>query len=158
MKVLLAQTCPTLCDPMDGSPPGSSVYGALQARILEWVAIPFSRGSSPPRGRTQVRCSAGRFSTVWANRGSKSHITFLKSSFSKIPLGWCLSLMSFPGGAFPGHTAFGKVCPGASLLFNWSRVDSQCCVSLRCPGAPLNRHFQNKDLLCGHLRSVLLFV
>ena len=40
------QSCPTLCDAMDSSPPGSSVYGILQARILEWVAIPFSRGSS----------------------------------------------------------------------------------------------------------------
>ena len=46
---LVAQSCLTLCDPMDGSPPGSSVHGILQARILEWVAIPFSRGSSWPR-------------------------------------------------------------------------------------------------------------
>ena len=45
-KVLVAQSCPTLCDFMDYSPPGSSVHGILQARILEWVAIPFSRGSS----------------------------------------------------------------------------------------------------------------
>ena len=44
--VLVAQSCPTLCDPMDCSPPGSSVHGILQARILEWVAISFSRGSS----------------------------------------------------------------------------------------------------------------
>ena len=44
--VLVAQSCPTLCDPMDCSPPGSSVLGIPQARILEWVAIPFSRGSS----------------------------------------------------------------------------------------------------------------
>ena len=49
MKVLVTQLCPTLCDPMDCSPPGSSVRGFLQARILEWVAIPFSRGSSGPR-------------------------------------------------------------------------------------------------------------
>ena len=46
--VLIAQLCPTLCDPMDYSWPGSSVHGILQARILEWVAIPFSRGSSDP--------------------------------------------------------------------------------------------------------------
>ena len=45
----VAQSCPTLCDPMDCSPPGSSVHGIFQARILEWVAISFSRGSSPPR-------------------------------------------------------------------------------------------------------------
>ena len=53
------QWCPTLCDPMDCSLPGSSVYGILQARILEWVAIPFSRGSSHPRDRTSVSCIGG---------------------------------------------------------------------------------------------------
>ena len=47
---LVAQSCPTLCDPLDYSPPGSSIHGILQARILEWVAIPFSRGSSQPPG------------------------------------------------------------------------------------------------------------
>ena len=50
----VAQSCPTLCDPMDCSTPGSSVHGILQARILEWVAISFFRGSSRPRDRTQV--------------------------------------------------------------------------------------------------------
>ena len=50
MRVLVAHLCPTLWDPMDCNPPGSSVYGILQARILEWVAFPFSRGSSWPRG------------------------------------------------------------------------------------------------------------
>ena len=49
MKVLVAQSCLTLCDPVDCSPPGSSVHGILQARILGWVAISFSRGSSQPR-------------------------------------------------------------------------------------------------------------
>ena len=53
-----------LCDPMDCSPPGSSVHGMLQARRLEWVAIPFSRGSSRPRNRPQVSCTAGRFFTT----------------------------------------------------------------------------------------------
>ena len=48
-RAKLLQLCPTLCDPMDHSPPGSSVQGILQARILEWVAMPFSRGSSQPR-------------------------------------------------------------------------------------------------------------
>ena len=59
--VLLAQLCPTLCNPMDCSPPGSSVHEISQARILEWVAIPFSRGSSLPRDQTQVSWIAGRF-------------------------------------------------------------------------------------------------
>ena len=53
-EVLLAQSCPTVCNPMDCSPPGSSVHGVLQARILEWVAIPFCRGSSQLRDRIQV--------------------------------------------------------------------------------------------------------
>ena len=66
MCVLLAQSCPTLCDPTDCSPPGFSVHGILQARILEWIAIPFSRGTSQPRNRTLVSCVAGRFFTVWA--------------------------------------------------------------------------------------------
>ena len=52
--MLVSQSYLTLCDPMDCNLPGSSVHGILQARILEWVAIPFSRGSSQPRDRTQV--------------------------------------------------------------------------------------------------------
>ena len=51
---LVAQSCPTLCDPMDCSRPGSSAHGILQARVLEWVATPFSRGSSQPRDRTPI--------------------------------------------------------------------------------------------------------
>ena len=54
------QSCPTLCDPLDGSPPGSSIPGILQARTLEWVAISFSRGSSRPRDQTQVSHISGR--------------------------------------------------------------------------------------------------
>jgi len=49
MCVLVAQSCRTVCGPMNCSPPGSSVHGILQARILEWVAVSFSRGSSHPR-------------------------------------------------------------------------------------------------------------
>ena len=56
------------CDPMDCSLPGSSAHGILQARILEWIAIPFSRGSSWPRDRTWVSCIAGRCFTIWATR------------------------------------------------------------------------------------------
>ena len=61
---LVAQLGPTLCNRMDHSPPGSSVHGTLQARILEWVAIPFSRGSSWLRDQTWVFRSAGRFFTT----------------------------------------------------------------------------------------------
>ena len=63
---LVAQSCPTLCSPMNCSLSGSSIHGILQARILEWIAIPFSRGSSCPKDRTQVSCIAGTFFTIWA--------------------------------------------------------------------------------------------
>ena len=64
--MLLALSCPALCNPMDCSLPDSSVHRILQARILEWVAIPFSRRSSWPRGRTWASHIAGRFFTIWA--------------------------------------------------------------------------------------------
>ena len=63
----VAQLCPTLCDPMDLSPPGSSVHGIFLVRILEWVVISFSRGSSQPRDQTHVSClscTAGGFYTT----------------------------------------------------------------------------------------------
>ena len=56
-----AQLCPTLCNPVDCSPPGSSVHEISQARIVEWVAISFPRGSSQPRDQTLVSCTAGRY-------------------------------------------------------------------------------------------------
>ena len=62
--VLVALLCPTLCDPMDYSPLGSSVRGILQARILEWVAIPFTSNSSQLRDWTQVFCIASKFFTI----------------------------------------------------------------------------------------------
>ena len=57
-----------LCNPTDCSPPGSSVHGLLQTRVLEWVAMPSSRGSSPPRDWTQVSHTTGGFFAIWATR------------------------------------------------------------------------------------------
>ena len=74
VKLTVAQSCPTLCDPMDCSLPGSSVRGLLQARILEWVAVLLSRGSSQPRGGTQVSHIAGRFFTSWATREARQRV------------------------------------------------------------------------------------
>ena len=65
--VLVAQSSPTLCDSMDCSRPGSSVYGILQARILEWVAIPLFQRLSQPRDQTQVSLTGGPFFTIWAS-------------------------------------------------------------------------------------------
>ena len=67
--VLSHQSCLTLCNPMDCSPPGSSVHGILQARILEWVTISYSRGSSWPRDWINISCIsciAGKLFTHWA--------------------------------------------------------------------------------------------
>ena len=63
-----AQSCLTLCNTMDCSPPDCFVHGILQARILEWVAMPSTKGSSQPRDQTQVSCIASRFFTDWAHR------------------------------------------------------------------------------------------
>ena len=65
---LVSQLCPILCDPTDYTCQAPLSMGILQARILEWVAMPSSRGSSQPRDWTQVSCIAGRFFTVWAIR------------------------------------------------------------------------------------------
>ena len=67
LKVKVTQSCPTLCDTRD-----YTVHGILQARILEWVAFPFSRGSFQPRDQTQVSYTSGRFFTSWATR--EAHI------------------------------------------------------------------------------------
>ena len=71
------QWCPALCDPMDCSLPGSPLHGILQARVLEWVAISFSRGSSWPRDRTRVSSIPGRCFNLWATREA---VTFSESS------------------------------------------------------------------------------
>ena len=67
-EVKITQLCPALCDPMD-----CIVHGILQARILEWVAFSFSRGSLQPRDRTQVSYIPGRFFTSWATREAREY-------------------------------------------------------------------------------------
>ena len=79
---LVTQSCLILCNPMDCSPTGCSVHAIPQARILEWVAISFSRGSSWPRDQTQVSCIASRFITTgqacYHHYHPKSHTCFWK--------------------------------------------------------------------------------
>ena len=95
----VAQSCPTLCNPVDCSPPGSSVHGTLQTRILEWVAISLFRGSSLPRDWTQVSRIAGRHFNLRATREAQEscvnipfHKCCLKVSVSLHPF-WTLSVM-----------------------------------------------------------------
>ena len=70
----VAQSCLTLCDPMDCSLPSSSVHGIVQARILEWVAISFSRGSSWPTDGTCISCIDGWILYHWATREAPTYI------------------------------------------------------------------------------------
>ena len=64
LMCMLNQSCSTLCDPVDCSPPGSSVHGVFQARMLEWVVISSSRGSSPPMNQNHISCMVDRFFTT----------------------------------------------------------------------------------------------
>ena len=121
--VLVTQSWPTLCEPMNCSLPGSSVHGILQARTLEWVAIPFSRWSSQPKDQTRVSCIASNSFTVWATRDAPVPYPFNHSSASWRPdlpmytagltlwgaepphLSWCSSTYRTSSGLIrPGHT------------------------------------------------------
>ena len=108
------QLCPTLCDPLDYSLPGSSVHGILQARVLEWVSVP-SRGSSQSRDRTCIFCSsyiAGRFLT--AEPLGKPHVyTFSPMNLNNFHL--CSSLQSV-GAQF--HTLFHWLPAATVILCN----------------------------------------
>ena len=73
VQCCVAQLCLTPCDPMDYSPPGSSVHGILQVRVLKWVAFPFYRESSQPRDLTQVSRITGVFFTIWATREAQEY-------------------------------------------------------------------------------------
>ena len=95
---------PTLCDPVNCSPPGSSVQGIFQARILEWVAISFSRGFSRPRDWTQVSCTAGRVFIDSATRETQIYTSELMKSWldwqtecsSLLPGFWVIRSLLFP--------------------------------------------------------------
>ena len=91
MCILCAQSCPTLYDSMDCSPPDPSIHAIFPARILQWVATPSSRGSSQPRDRTHVSCMAGRFFTAEPPREahficSSAYISIPISQFIPFPL------------------------------------------------------------------------
>ena len=123
MKVV--QWCPTLCDPMD-----YTVHGILQARILEWVAFPFSKGSSQPRDQTQDSLIAGEFFTSWTigkpkNTGVGS-LSFLqrifptqKSNQSLLHCRWILYQLSYQGAtSFCGILQWKFSC-SASFKITW---------------------------------------
>ena len=105
VKMLVTQSCPTLCSPMDYSPPGFSVHGILRARIREWVAIFFSRESFQSSDQTRVSCIAGGFFTIWATREDPVYYLILSENncynYAELPI-WHLGekkkFWDFPGG------------------------------------------------------------
>ena len=129
----MSLSCTTVCDPMDCSPPGFSVHGIIQARILEWVAIPSFRESSPPRNRTQVSCISCLGRQVlyhWAIREDNLISTNFKNEFCgfSITLGRMLIREKERWSWETGHLALLwadwmpagllRINSGKSLLFN----------------------------------------
>ena len=143
---------------MDCSPPGSSFHGVLQARILGWVAIPFSRGSSWPRDQTWVSCIAGRLFTVWATREAQRYAKEDKStlrSSSRVCVYFCKSefltppwwkreynqpetrkvatLPSWGAQGWSPELSYGSLSSGMAMV----RCGPEKSVVLNCAQAPL---------------------
>ena len=112
VQVLVAQSCLTLCNPMDCSPPGSSVHGIFQARILGRVAIPFSRGSSQPRDRTWVSCISRQILYHLSCERSHELGYFLILAIVN-NASWILGCMYFFELVFSFSS---DICPGMELL------------------------------------------
>ena len=139
--VLDTRSSPTLCDPMDCSPPDSSLRGILQARILEWVAISFSRTSSQARDQTRLSCTVGRVFTYWVTREALSTTPSLFLSFQ--PGMSSSDLIPVPRGSFSWiflnpHPSKNISCPiqSTSLL---PRATAQSPERLASPQTPLIR-------------------
>ena len=144
--MLVTQSCSTFCDPMDHSTPGSSVHGILQARMLEWVAMPFSRGSSWLRDWSQVSHTAGRFFTVWAIihwHGEKNFFSLFIQHIVELP-----SFLNF----------FVSCCSSyLEYMLNMSRKDLCCHVAdiVAEENKKINiKHFKLKAcMVCGKLTA-----
>ena len=151
VKSEVTQSCPTLCDPMEYSLLGSFIHGIFQARILGWVVISFSRGSSQPRDRTRVSCIAGRLFTAWATRESGEFIVlvYIKYLNHWKTLSWsaysfvsCLTCPDNPMGVSHCRSAL-PMQSGARVWwcrgwrpgsFSWSVTLWWHCPSLQGPG------------------------
>ena len=118
---LVAKSCPTLCDPMDCSPLGSSVHGISQASILEWVAISFSRRSSPPRDSTRICCIARPILYCWATREDHLYLPPLESS--ALRASFCRSERQ----TLESHTRFTPQLPGVMFSRGYLGWGSAVC-------------------------------
>ena len=139
------------CDPMDCSPPGSIVCGILQARVLEWVAIPFSRGSSWPSDWTLVFCIADRFFTFWVNRFTLCTVLTLCtfSSVQSLSRVWLLAI-PWTAAHFPVHRQLPSLLKLMSIeLVMPSNYLVFCHPLLLLPSVFASiRVFSNESVLC----------
>ena len=127
LKVKVTQSCPTLCDHMD-----YTVYRILQARILEWVATPFSRGSSQPRNQTQVSRITGGFFSSWATR---EDLCILAAAYNLLreALLVCQEVGEYFGGLDHTEGLPELLCSPCEQTWEFSSV-TQSCPTLGDPG------------------------
>ena len=121
MRAMHAQSCPTLCDPMDCRLPGSSVHGIFQERILEWVAISYSRGSSQPRNWTRIS-TIGR----WILYQYATWDSLWKQNQDTIPSGLALSRRPVHAKLIENGSERNVAVSGTSLVVQWLTPLSQC--------------------------------
>ena len=154
----VVQSCLTLCDPMDCSSPGSSFHGIFQVRILEWVAFPFSRGSSQPKGWTQVSCIAGRFFTSWATREATSFSCFsgiLSCPFIRDIIFCIFILINFLWCGFPSGSCKIAIFLASSSALCWIKLRGLCKLLMggtklhwvKLDLAPVDRVLLSKTLI-----------
>ena len=146
---MLSQSCLTICDSMDSSPPGSSIHGLLQARVLEWVAISSSRGPSPPRDWTQVSHIAGRFFTVWATKEALLFLLICKRLYHRTQRVCILN----------SSTASCLIISSSCSNHNFSPLGTSeldvCMQTLiwRCSGIQGGRGYMQSHMPAGRLRA-----
>ena len=137
-EVKVAHLCLTVCNPMD-----YTVHGILQARILEWVAFPFSRKSYQPRDRTQISHIAGGFFTSWTTRKAQYMYLFnalngyLRNKNLNLPwhflvFHWTKRLIKWERLGLLWDSGWLMLFLNVLLFFNWSIVDLQCYVNFCC--------------------------
>ena len=156
MRYVHAQSCPTPCDPMDCSLPGSSVHGILQARILEWVATSYSRGSFWPRDRTRVSCNSclGRQILLPLNHvGSPRNIKVCVYIYFVVvqSLKSCLTLCNPMDCSMPGFPVLHHLQEFAQTHVHWvgdAIQPSHPLSSLSLPAFNLSQHQGHFQWVC----------
>ena len=144
MQVRLLQSCPTLCDPVNCSPPGSSVRGILQSRILEWVATSFSRVSSQPRNRCQVSHIAGGF--------------FISICCYCLVAKSCQTLCNPMNCSLPGFSVHGilqaRILKWVDISFSRGSSQPRDQTHVSCLGRRSLYHWANREALSGIFLSL----